>query len=190
MLSTSTTRYRTRFLFAWPLACRLQALWTKAGIRLSPLCSFGSSFHKLSFFATSIGSTSSTTTSEIQSVLTAQAARDATKSNESLVFFGDNFSSIVPFYGERKSLGAVPWTSPNLFNKIISDPQSLLGDAPLGGIIDCRRPGQTSAEQVGKIDAWLYNSEQMAKIDSLLANRRTIFTSGRCRLMVPDREDR
>jgi hypothetical protein len=123
-------------------------------------------------------------------VLTAQAARDATKSNESLVFFGDNFSSIVPFYGERKSLGAVPWTSPNLFNKIISDPQSLLGDAPLGGIIDCRRPGQTSAEQVGKIDAWLYNSEQMAKIDSLLANRRTIFTSGRCRLMVPDREDR
>ena len=113
-------------------------------------------------------------------VLTAQAARDATKSNESLLFFGDNFSSVVPFYGERKSLAVVPWTSPALFDKIISDPQSLLGDAPLGGIIDCRHPLQTSAEQMGKIDAWLYSAEQTAKIDALLANRRTVFHNGRC----------
>ncbi|HVQ43721.1 MAG TPA: hypothetical protein VMT30_02025, partial [Candidatus Saccharimonadia bacterium] len=110
-----------------------------------------------------------------------------TNSNESLLFFGDNFSSVVPFYGERKSLGVVPWTSPSLFNKIISDPQSALGDAPLGGIIDCRHSLQTSAEQMGKIDAWLYSAEQTAKIDALLANRRTVFHTGRCRLMAPDR---
>jgi hypothetical protein len=120
-------------------------------------------------------------------VLTAQAARDATKSNESLLIFGENFSAVVPFYGERKSLGAVPWTSPALFDKITSDPQSLLGDAPLGGIIDCRHPLQTSAEQMGKIDAWLYTAEQKAKIDAFLANRRTVFHNGRCRLMAPDR---
>ena len=64
--------------------------------------------------------------------LRTQTAR-LTKSNESLLFFGDNFSSVVPFYSERKSLGVVPWTSPPLFNKIISDPQSLLGDAPWAG---------------------------------------------------------
>jgi hypothetical protein len=51
---------------------------------------------------------------------------------------------------------------------MISDPQSLLGDAPLGGIIDCRHPLQTSAEQIGKIDAQLYSAEQEAKIDALL----------------------
>ncbi len=118
-------------------------------------------------------------------VLTAQAARDATKSNESLLFFGDDFSSVVPFYSERKSLAVVPWTSPPLFDKIISDPQSLLGGAPLGGIIDCRQ--QTSAEQMAKIDAQLYSAEQTAKIDALLANRRTVFHNGRCRLMAPDR---
>jgi hypothetical protein len=64
---------------------------------------------------------------------------------------------------------------PALFDKIISDPQSLLGDAPLGGIIDCRHPLQTSAEQIGKIDAQLYSAEQDAKIDALLANRRIVF---------------
>ena len=88
-------------------------------------------------------------------VLTAQAARDATKGNESLLFFGDNFSSVVPFYGERKSLAVVPWTSPPLFDKIISDPQSLLGDAPFGGIIDCRyhlanKRGADSASRWGR----------------------------------------
>ena len=119
-------------------------------------------------------------------VLTAQAARDATKSNESLLFFGDSFSSVVPFYSERKSLGVVPWTSPALFDKIISDPQSLLDDAPLGGIIDCRHPLQTSAEQIW-FGTLLYTAEQTAKIDALLADRRTVFHSGRCRLVAPDR---
>lgn len=120
-------------------------------------------------------------------LLTARAARDATKSNESLLFFGDNFSSVVPFYSERKSLAGVPWAPPPLFDRIIFDPQSLLGDAPLGGIIDCRYPLQTSVEQVGKIDMQLYSAEQEAKIDAFLANRRTVFHSGRCKLMAPDR---
>ncbi len=120
-------------------------------------------------------------------VLTAQAARDATKSNESLLFFGDTFSSVVPFYSERKSLGVVPWASPPLFDQIISDPQSLLGDTPLGGIIDCRHPLQISAEQIW-FGASLYTAEQTAKIDALLANRRTVFHNGRCRLMARDRE--
>jgi hypothetical protein len=119
-------------------------------------------------------------------VETAQAARDATKSNESLLFFGDSFSSLVPFYSERKSLAVVPWASPPLFDKIISDAQSLLGDAPLGGMIDCRHPLQTSAEQVA-FGTLLYTAEQTATIDALLANRRIVFHNGRCRLMTPDR---
>jgi hypothetical protein len=31
------------------------------------------------------------------------------------------------------------------------------------------------------------SAEQEAKIDALLANRRTVFHNGRCRLMAPDR---
>jgi len=120
-------------------------------------------------------------------VQTAQAARDATKSSESLLFFGDEWSSVIPFYSERKSLGVVAWASPSLFDKIISDPQSLLGDAPLGGIIVCRPLQEHRAEQMAKMDAWSYSAEQMAKIDALLASRRTVFHSGRCRLLAPDR---
>ena len=83
-----------------------------------------------------------------------------------MLFFGDNFSSVVPFYSERKSLAVVPWTSPALFDKIISDPQSLLDDAPLGGIIDCRHPLQTSAEQMGKIDALLLTAGRFFIMDA------------------------
>jgi hypothetical protein len=122
-------------------------------------------------------------------VLTALAAREATKSNESLLFFGENFSSVVPFYGERKSLGVVPWVSPALFDKIISDPQSLLGGAPLGGIIDCRQT--YSAEQMATmvdafpISLYTYSAEQLAKIDAFLFNRRIVFHNGHCRLIAP-----
>ena len=53
-------------------------------------------------------------------------------------------------------------------------------------MIDCRHPLQTSAEQIG-FGTQLYTAEQTAKIDALLANRRTVFHNGRCRLMAPDR---
>ena len=57
--------------------------------------------------------------------------------------------------------------APPLFDKIVSDPQSLLGDAPLGGMIDCRHPLQTSAVQIG-FGTQLYTAEQIGKIDAQL----------------------
>jgi hypothetical protein len=109
------------------------------------------------------------------SVLTARAAKDATKPDESLLFFGDDWSSVIPFYSERKSLGVPGFTPLPLLEKIVADPQAFLDGARLGGVIDCRLPPQWQT----------YKPEQMAKIDQFMAGRKIIFQNGYCRLVAP-----
>lgn len=108
-------------------------------------------------------------------VLTARAARDATKPDESLLFFGDEWSSVIPFYSERKSLGIPFFTPPQIFEKIIADPQPFLDGARLAGVIDCRLPPQWQT----------YKPEQMAKIDQFMAGRKILFQNEYCRLAAP-----
>jgi hypothetical protein len=108
------------------------------------------------------------------SVLTAKAAKDATKPEESLLFFGDGWSSVIPFYSERRSL-AVPRYTPQLtFEKILADPQSFLGEAKLGGVIDCRLPQWQK-----------YWPEQIVQIDQFMAGRKIVFQNEYCRLAAP-----
>lgn len=109
------------------------------------------------------------------SVLTARAARDATKPDESLLFFGDEWSSVIPFYSERKSLGIPFFTQQPTFEKILADPQSFLDGAKLGGVIDCRLPPQRQT----------YKPEQMAKIDQFMSGRKILFQNEYCRLAAP-----
>jgi hypothetical protein len=113
---------------------------------------------------------------EAPTVLTARAARDATKPDESLLVFGDEWSSVIPFYSERKSLAVPSFTPPSVFEKIIADPQSLLDGARLGAVIDCRLPPQWQT----------YSPEQMAKIDQLMAGRNIPYQSGQCKLAAAD----
>jgi hypothetical protein len=104
------------------------------------------------------------------SVLTARAARDATKPDESLLVFGEEWT-VIPFYSERKSMAVPYFTRQPLFEKIIADPQSFLGSARLGGVIDCRLP--------------TYRPEQIVKIDQFMAGRKIIFQNEYCRLAAP-----
>lgn len=109
------------------------------------------------------------------SILTAKFARDATKPDQSLLIFGEEWSSRTPFYSERKSLAVPSFTQQPLFDKIIADPQSFLGSATLGGVIDCRLPSPSQT----------YRPEQMAKIDQFMASRKIIFQNGYCRFAAP-----
>ncbi len=65
-------------------------------------------------------------------------ARSRTAPNQSLIVIGDDWSSIVPYYAERKSIAIPSWASGTVITKLIADPQSLLGDYPLGGIVVCQ----------------------------------------------------
>jgi hypothetical protein len=107
------------------------------------------------------------------SVVTARAARDATKPDESLIVFGDDWSSVIPFYSERKSLTIPHFIQQPTLEKILADPQSFLGDAKLGGVIDCRGQWQT------------YQPQLMPKIDQFMAGRKILFQNEYCRLAAP-----
>jgi 4-amino-4-deoxy-L-arabinose transferase-like glycosyltransferase len=108
-------------------------------------------------------------------VLTARAARDATKPDESLLVFGEEWSSRIPFYSERKSLTVPHFTQQSTLDKIVADPQSFLDGAKLGGVVECRLPGQWQT----------YRPEQIAKIDQFMAGRKIIFQNEYCRLAAP-----
>jgi 4-amino-4-deoxy-L-arabinose transferase-like glycosyltransferase len=108
-------------------------------------------------------------------ILTARAAKDATGPEESLIIFGEEWSSRIPFYSERKSLAVPHFTQKPLFDKILSDPQSFLDGSRLGGIIDCRLPPQWQT----------YKPDQLSGIDQFMASRRIVFQNGHCRLTAP-----
>jgi 4-amino-4-deoxy-L-arabinose transferase-like glycosyltransferase len=109
------------------------------------------------------------------SVLTARAAKDATKPDDSLIIFNGEWSSVIPFYSERKSLTVPNFVQQPTFERIIADPSAFLGGARLGGVIDCRLPTKWQS----------YQPEQMAKIDQFMAGRKIIFQNGHCRLVAP-----
>ncbi|WP_375414826.1 ArnT family glycosyltransferase [uncultured Bradyrhizobium sp.] len=107
-------------------------------------------------------------------VLIALAAKEATKPEESLLVIGGDWSSVIPFYSERKSLMLPRFTPRPTFEKILADPQSFLDGARLGGIIDCR-PAQEQK----------YRPEQTARIDQFMVGRKVIFQNQYCSLVVP-----
>jgi hypothetical protein len=90
-----------------------------------------------------------------------------------ILIYGIN-NGINDFHGFRQSQTALSafWRD--------REPHGLIAHNARLRLIDRRHPLQTS-EQMAKTDAWLYSAEQTAKIDTLLANRRTVFHSGRCR---------
>jgi 4-amino-4-deoxy-L-arabinose transferase-like glycosyltransferase len=109
-------------------------------------------------------------------IVIARAARDATKPDESLLVFGDEWSSRIPFYSERKSLAVPSFTRPPTLEKILADPQAFLDGAKLGGVIDCRLPPPHWAA---------YRPEQTEKIDQFMTGRKIIFQNEYCRLAAP-----
>jgi hypothetical protein len=68
----------------------------------------------------------------------AMFVRKATPATASVLIFGDDWDSTIPYYSERKSLAVPGWAPPALIDRVIADPQSFLGDRPLAAIVLCR----------------------------------------------------
>lgn len=67
----------------------------------------------------------------------ALVARDNTTPDQSIIVFGDDWSSAVNYYAERKGIAMPSWTPRDLFERVLADPQRFLGDRPLGAIVVC-----------------------------------------------------
>jgi hypothetical protein len=102
-------------------------------------------------------------------------AKSLTSPSDGLLVLGDTFSSEIPYYAERKSLVLYSaWATPNRLAPVISGPasgpQSYLGGASLGAIIEC-----TGREH--------YSDE----ITQFLKGRRVLAEAGHCRILSPGR---
>lgn len=104
----------------------------------------------------------------------ARAARDLTKPDQSLLIFGDGWSSTVPFYAERKSLAVPRFVPDDLVTRILANPGVYTGDNQVGAIVDCRLS-----------DARPYPQTVAAAIDAFMAGRQTLYSNEWCRIASP-----
>lgn len=100
-------------------------------------------------------------------------AKRETPPDSSLIVFGRDWSPIVPYYAERKSLAVPTWVPQDLLERTLADPQHFLGDHPLGGIVACD-DGRAK-----------YEDRQREVIERFIANRAVVGTFGPCRLLKP-----
>lgn len=101
-------------------------------------------------------------------------AKNFTQPGQSLIIFGEDWSSAVAYYAERKSLTVPGWAPGTLVAKVLSNPQSFLGDRPLGGIIDCAGdPSQYGAAS--------------SSVQAFIANRDVLGEFGGCKLLSVQR---
>jgi hypothetical protein len=109
-------------------------------------------------------------------------AREKTQPTDSLIVIGQDWSSAVAYYSERKTLTVPEWLPATLIQKALENPQTYLDDARLGGIVICPpSPGETVA------DIRNHYAGSMAFIDAFVARRAIIGEVQGCQLLAPDR---
>lgn len=67
----------------------------------------------------------------------ALAAKQNTSENHALVVFGNEWSSIIPYYSERKAFVIPAWAPQATFEELFKNPKRLLGNLDLGGVVVC-----------------------------------------------------
>ncbi len=75
--------------------------------------------------------------SGVQAVRVGAAIRALTRPGEAIVVIGDDWSSAIPFYGERKALVLPFFVPAALVAHLLDDPAKALGGDTLGAVVDC-----------------------------------------------------
>jgi hypothetical protein len=104
----------------------------------------------------------------------AQIARSLTPADAGLVILGDDWSSIVPYYAQRRALAVPKWMSAEFLRRVFASPQRFLGEAPLGAVVYCP-------------DALPKDAERRDLIDAFVAGRKLLGEAGECRLFAPEK---
>jgi len=81
--------------------------------------------------------------SHTRGVLIASLVRQVATADESILVIGDEWSSEIPFYSERRALALPAWTSSRTVSRVLESPQQMLGSAKLGAVVYC--PGSLAS---------------------------------------------
>ncbi len=101
-----------------------------------------------------------------------QAAKTFVPTDRSLLVLGQDWSSAVPYYSERKSLALPNWMSLPLTKQALEDPEHFMGGQKLGGIVYCTSYG--------------YN-EKTPLVLAAIDGRKVVAEAGPCKLLAPTR---
>jgi len=100
----------------------------------------------------------------------AEILRDNTSPNSSFIVIGDDWSSTIPYYSERKGLALAPYIPKALTEKILANPQSFLGDRPFAAIVVC-------------LDQIATYKESAPLIETFIADKALIGEFGGCQVL-------
>lgn len=97
----------------------------------------------------------------------AREARDLTPPDSALYFFGYSWSSVIPYYAERKSVALSKERGERLRNAF-ENPSTYLGGLELGAVVVC--------------------VPQPPEVQAYLSNRDVLSQYGRCQLLGPEQK--
>jgi hypothetical protein len=108
----------------------------------------------------------------------AQAARDNTDAKAALIVIDGDWSSVIPYYSNRRSLVVPGWPRREaikpILDAVFSDPTPFLGGAALGGVVYCA-------------DALPTYGDRAPLVQAFVAGRQRLAEFGGCELLSPDR---
>jgi hypothetical protein len=102
----------------------------------------------------------------------ANIAKAVTAPDTSLVVIGDDWSSTIPYYAQRKSLVIPNWLALASWQRMLAAPQKYLDDVRLGGVVYCTDKAPT-------------DPERKALTDVFVEGRAVLGEAGPCRLLAP-----
>ena len=102
--------------------------------------------------------------------LISQSVKELVPADQGLLVLGQDWSSEIPYYSERKSLALPNWMPLPLIQQALDDPERFLGGQKLGGIVYCT--------------TYSYN-EKAPLIEAAVTGRRVLAEAGPCKLLSP-----
>jgi hypothetical protein len=106
------------------------------------------------------------------------AARQLVPEGRSLYVFGDDWSSEVHYYAQRKGIAFAGWFDATKIREAMAHPETFVRDQPLGGVVDCRGPLLKYDPGLSDdIDAYLVRLETQP-------GNRTFDLKGGCRIVA------
>ena len=100
-----------------------------------------------------------------------QAVKRSVTDDEGILIIGQDWSSAIPFYSQRKALALPAWTPRDLLRRAVENPQDFLGGFKLGGIVYCTSNG--------------YSHDAGGLIDVFVSYRAVLANAGNCQLLSP-----
>ena len=105
----------------------------------------------------------------------ANIAKSATAPDAGLIVIGDDWSSVIPYYAQRKSFALPNWAPVSVWRQTLATPQRFLGDARFGGIVYCA-------------DSAPHDAERRMLVDEFVSGRAVLGEAGGCQFLASEKE--